>query len=153
PVLISLVVVLGLLVGSFLNVVIYRLPVMLRREWRAQCGEFLEGDDRQITAVRPAAEHAVVNLAKPDSHCPQCRQAIRAWQNIPVLSFLLLRGRCANCRTRISPRYPIIEAVTGLLSGLLAWQFGATSLTLVLLLLTWSLIALTMIDFDHQLLP
>ncbi len=152
-VLIVLSIVLGLLVGSFLNVVIYRVPVMLQREWRQQCCEFLELDEKKFSKDDSTAKHKVFNLVKPDSHCPQCNAPVRAWQNIPILSYALLRGRCAGCRKSISVRYPIIELVTGLLSGLVAWQFGATWLTLAVLVLTWGLIALTMIDFDHQLLP
>lgn len=152
-VLIMLSIVLGLLVGSFLNVVIYRVPVMLQREWRQQCCEFLELDEKKFSKDEPTARHKVFNLVKPDSHCPQCNAPVRAWQNIPILSYALLRGKCAGCQKPISKRYPIIELVTGLLSGLVAWQFGATWLTLAFLVLTWSLISLTMIDFDHQLLP
>jgi leader peptidase (prepilin peptidase)/N-methyltransferase len=153
PLLLSIVIVLGLLVGSFLNVVIYRLPLMLQREWRAQCCEFLEADPATAKVPVPAAEHKVFNLVKPDSHCPQCKKPVRAWENVPVISYLFLRGRCAGCRQKISIRYPIIEIVSGVLSGLVAWQFGATWVTLAFLVLTWCLIALTMIDFDHQLLP
>lgn len=152
-VLIVLTIALGLLVGSFLNVVIYRIPVMLQREWRQQCCEFLEIDEKTTKDTGTAPEHKVFNLVKPDSHCPQCNAPVRAWQNIPVLSYVLLGGKCASCKTSISLRYPIIETVTGILSGLVAWHFGATWLTLALLVFTWSLIALTMIDFDHQLLP
>jgi leader peptidase (prepilin peptidase) / N-methyltransferase len=151
--LLSMTVILGLLVGSFLNVLIYRLPLMMQREWRVQCIEFLQVDERKIKAPVPAAEHRIFNLVKPDSHCPHCRKPVRPWENIPVISYLLLRGRCSGCSQRISPRYPVIELVTGLLSGIVAWQYGATWLTLALLFFTWSLIALTMIDFDHQLLP
>lgn len=145
--------VLGLLVGSFLNVVIYRVPVMLQREWRQQCCEFLELDESTVSKEGTAEQHKVFNLVKPDSHCPKCNAPVRAWQNIPIISYLFLRGRCNACKTPISIRYPIIEAVTGLLSGLVAWQFGATALTFALLVLTWCLVCLTMIDFDHQLLP
>lgn len=152
-VLIVLSIVLGLLVGSFLNVVIYRIPVMLQREWRQQCCEFLELDEKKFSKDDPTAKHKVFNLVKPDSHCPQCNAPVRAWQNIPILSYVMLHGKCAGCQKPISIRYPIIELVTGLLSGLVAWQFGATWLTLAFLVLTWSLISLTMIDFDHQLLP
>lgn len=146
-------VVLGLLVGSFLNVVIYRLPVMMQREWRQQCCEFLELDEKKFSKAEPVASHKIFNLVKPDSHCPQCNAPVRAWQNVPIISYALLRGRCASCKTSISLRYPLVEAATGILSGLVAWQFGATALALALLVLTWGLITLTMIDFDHQLLP
>ncbi len=152
-VLIVLSIVLGLLVGSFLNVVIYRVPVMLQRDWRQQCCEFLELDEKEFSKDDPTAKYKTFNLVKPDSHCPQCNAPVRAWQNIPILSYVLLRGKCAGCQKPISMRYPIIELVTGLLSGVVAWQFGATWLALAFLLLTWSLISLTMIDFDHQLLP
>ena len=152
-VLIVLSIVLGLLVGSFLNVVIYRVPVMLQRDWRQQCCEFLELDEKEFSKDDPTAKYEIFNLVKPDSHCPQCNAPVRAWQNIPILSYVLLRGKCAGCQKPISMRYPIIELVTGLLSGVVAWQFGATWLALAFLVLTWSLISLTMIDFDHQLLP
>lgn len=146
-------VVLGLLVGSFLNVVVYRLPIMLQRDWRAQCCEYLELDNTTPDKNASSAKYAVFNLQKPDSHCPHCNHKIRPWENIPVVSYILLGGKCANCKSKISLRYPAIEFVTGLLSGLVAMSFGFDWLTLALLFLTWSLIALTLIDFDHQLLP
>ncbi|MCB1649063.1 MAG: A24 family peptidase [Gammaproteobacteria bacterium] len=152
-VLVVLAMALGLMVGSFLNVVIYRVPLMLQREWRQQCCEFLELDEKALKDSGAAPQHKVFNLVKPDSHCPHCNAPVRVWQNIPVLSYVLLRGRCANCKTPISPRYPIIELVSALLSGLVASHFGASWLCLAMLVLTWSLIALTMIDVDHQLLP
>lgn len=139
--------ILGLLVGSFLNVVIYRLPVMMEREWQRECRLILDITDD----TAPPAE--TFNLVQPNSRCPQCNSAIKPWQNIPVLSYLALGGKCANCRHPISLRYPIIEAITGLLSGVVAWQLGYTPETLAVLLLTWSLLALTMIDVDHKLLP
>ncbi len=147
-------VVLGLLVGSFLNVVVYRLPIMLQRDWRQQCCEFLEIDES--AAGKEEADLArwdKFNLAVPDSHCPHCNSPIKAWQNIPVISYLILGGKCANCKKRISLRYPGVEFTNGILSGLVAITFGPSWLTLALLLLTWSLVALTLIDFDHQLLP
>jgi leader peptidase (prepilin peptidase)/N-methyltransferase len=152
-VLLLLSIALGLLVGSFLNVVIYRIPVMLQREWRQQCCEFLEIDEATVSDAGTVPQHNVFNLVKPDSHCPHCNAPVRAWQNIPIFSYLILGGKCAQCKAKISPRYPIIEGVSGLLSGLVAWHFGATWLCLAMLVFTWSLIALTMIDFDHQLLP
>lgn len=152
-VLVLLSIALGLLVGSFLNVVIYRIPVMLQREWRQQCCEFLEIDEATVSDAGTVPQHKVFNLVKPDSHCPHCNAPVRAWQNIPIISYLILGGKCAQCKAKISPRYPIIEGVSGLLSGLVAWHFGATWLCLAMLVFTWSLIALTMIDFDHQLLP
>ncbi|QFU74993.1 prepilin peptidase [Halioglobus maricola] len=136
---------LGLIVGSFLNVVIHRLPIMMESRWRRDCCELLE--------VEQEKEEPKLTLATPNSHCPACQSAIKPWQNIPVLSYLLLRGRCANCGVSISPRYPIVELVTGLMTLALAWFLPLSPALLGAMLLTWSLIALTMIDIDHQLLP
>jgi len=136
----------GLLVGSFLNVVIYRLPVMLDREWQHAAWHLLWGAD-----PRPAGEP--FNLVVPRSACPQCGTQITALQNIPVLSWLALRGACAGCGNRIPARYPLIEALTAALTALVAWRFGFTFECAGAVLLTWSLIALTFIDFDTQLLP
>jgi leader peptidase (prepilin peptidase) / N-methyltransferase len=141
--------ILGLLVGSFLNVVIYRLPVMMEREWTSQCKTLLEVDE--VDNVEDDQE--AFNLVTPNSHCPKCDSPIKAWQNIPVVSYLMLGGKCHNCKTPISKRYPIIEFVTGLLSCLVIWHFGANWQGGAMLLLTWALVTLTMIDFDHQLLP
>ncbi len=138
---------LGLLVGSFLNVVIYRLPVMMERDWRAQAREMLG----ESPGEEPA--EAAFNLLTPRSRCQSCGTQISAWQNIPVISWLLLRGKCAACAAPISPRYPVIELCTGLLSALAIWHFGLTPTGGAALLFTWALIALTVIDFDHQLLP
>ncbi len=147
---VATVTILGLLVGSFLNVVIYRLPLMMEREWHEQCRELLENE----TAPAPKGNvKETFNLAVPRSRCPNCNHAISSLENIPVLSYLFLRGRCSQCSNPISMRYPIIEAVSGLLSALIAYQFGWSATTLLLLLLTWALISLTMIDYDHQLLP
>ena len=137
--------ILGLLVGSFLNVVIYRLPLMMESRWRRDCCELLE--------VAQEKEGSPLNLATPNSHCPHCKASIRPWQNIPVVSYLLLGGKCANCAVPISLRYPALELVTGLMTMALAWHFGLSPALLGAVLLTWSLIALTMIDVDHQLLP
>lgn len=139
--------VLGLLVGSFLNVVIYRLPIMMQRNWRQECSEFLELDRPDL------AEEATFNLVFPLSHCPHCNAAVKPYQNIPVFSYLFLRGRCAACKTPISPRYPIVESFTGICSAAVAWHYGYSVETAFALLLTWSLIALSGIDIDHQLLP
>lgn len=147
-VLLALAFMLGLIVGSFLNVVIYRLPLMMEREWRAQCHEFLE-----LPAPVPEGPAGKFNLAQPASHCPHCKHAIGAGENIPVLSYVLQRGKCAHCKTPISPRYPVLELVTAVFSTLIAANFGFTWLTLALLVFTWSLIVLTMIDLDCQLLP
>lgn len=136
--------VLGLLVGSFLNVVIHRVPIMLEREWRAQCEEL---------AGREPAPQPAYNLIVPRSACPSCRAPITALQNVPVVSWLMLRGRCAGCGAAISARYPLVELLTGLLSAAVAWKFGHGWPMLAALVLTWFLVALTFIDLDTQLLP
>lgn len=144
---------LGLIIGSFLNVVIYRLPVMMQREWTQQCHEFLELEGDPKADQKDAGFPGLFNLAQPASHCPKCKHNIGALENIPVFSYLLQGGKCRHCKTPISPRYPIIEIVSGLASALIAYHFGFNWLTLAVLILCWSLIVLTMIDFDHQLLP
>ena len=149
PALFAIVVFLAsLLIGSFLNVVIYRIPIMLDREWRAQAAALTSGE-----VDASAADAATFNLVVPRSACPSCKTPIRAWQNVPVFSWLLLRGRCASCKTHISLRYPIIELLTALLSAWVASHFGFGWPAACALLITWSLIALTCIDIDHQLLP
>ena len=140
--------VVGLMVGSFLNVVIHRLPLMLQRQWREECAELARGTDSMAS---PAAEP--FNLMVPRSACPACRAPITAWQNIPIIGFVLLHGRCAACGTSISARYPIVEALTALMSAAVAWKFGFGLAAFSGILLTWFLIALAFIDFDHQLLP
>lgn len=135
---------LGLLVGSFLNVVIYRLPIMMQREWDAQFAELNEHKPEQLDSF---------NLSTPRSRCPHCQHAITAIENIPVISYLFLKGKCRDCMAPISPRYPTIELISGLMSLAVAWHFGLSWACLGALLLTWSLIALTFIDLDHQLLP
>jgi leader peptidase (prepilin peptidase)/N-methyltransferase len=139
--------VLGLVVGSFLNVVIARLPVMLARQWQAQCRE-LAGPQ-----VEAAPNEAAFNLITPRSHCPHCGHAIGALENIPVISFLWLKGKCAACQKPIAQRYPAVEILSAVLSGLVAWHFGFGAAALAALLLSWALIALTFIDIDQQLLP
>ncbi|MGB8327209.1 MAG: A24 family peptidase [Steroidobacteraceae bacterium] len=145
PLWIGTALLIGLLVGSFLNVAIHRLPKMLERDWRAQCAE-LEG-----RAPAPAAER--YNLVVPRSACPACRAPIRAHHNIPVISWLLLRGRCAACGTPISARYPLVELSSGLLSAAVAWNFGFGWPAFCAIAITWILIACTFIDIDTQLLP
>lgn len=139
----------GLTVGSFLNVVIYRLPIMMKRTWRKDCQEFLASE--LVTKQDQANEK--FNLSVPRSHCPYCNHPIRAYQNIPIISYLLLKGRCGDCKKSISIRYPIVELLTGVCSGIIAYHFGFTIDTLFALILSWSLIALSGIDIDHQLLP
>jgi leader peptidase (prepilin peptidase)/N-methyltransferase len=141
----SAVVLLGLAVGSFLNVVVARLPVMMQRAWRDECAE--------MAGTAAGASHEPVSLTRPGSRCPRCGHAIRAWENIPVVSYLLLRGRCSACRQPISVRYPVVEAATALLSWIVVWKLGWGWQLAPALLLTWALIALTLIDIDHQLLP
>lgn len=137
--------VLGLMVGSFLNVVILRLPKMMEHDWQAQCRDYLEQEaDSEIEPL---------SLAKPASTCPDCGHKIRFYENIPVISWLLLRGKCAACKTPISIRYPVIELATALLSVVVAWHFGFGWQALAALVLTWALVALSVIDFDTQLLP
>lgn len=135
---------LGLAVGSFLNVVVHRLPILLDRQWRAQCEELAGRDPAQLDRY---------NLIMPRSACPSCKAPIKAHQNIPVLSWLLLKGRCAACGVRISVRYPLVEAFAGLASALIAWKFGFGWPVVGALAFTWILIALTFIDIDTQLLP
>jgi len=140
----------GLAVGSFLNVVILRIPVMMERQWRNQCHEFLgAGNDMATTD----ASQERFDLIYPPSHCPKCGHRITALENIPVLSYLLLKGKCSACGVRIPLRYPLIEIITGLLSAVIAWYFGFSWQAGCALLLTWSLICLSVIDIDHQLLP
>ena len=135
---------LGLCVGSFLNVVIHRLPKMMEQDWHAQCADLRGETPSTATAL---------TLARPRSRCPSCGHQITALENIPIISYLLLRGRCSSCGTSISLRYPVVEAVTGLLSAYAVWHFGPTLQGAGALLLIWALIALTGIDFDTQLLP
>jgi leader peptidase (prepilin peptidase)/N-methyltransferase len=143
--------VLGLLIGSFLNVVIHRLPKMLDRQWREQCAELEPVTPASTAPASPGA--APYNLVTPRSACPACHAPIHAWQNIPLISYLALRGRCASCGVRISPRYPLIEALCGVLTAAVAWKFGVSWEALAAALVTWFLIALAGIDLDHQLLP
>ena len=147
---IILAAILGLLIGSFLNVVIYRLPLMMERSWRTQCQE-LTGATPPPSTV--SEQEKPFNLVTPRSRCPHCGHPITALENIPVISYLWLRGRCSACGKTIPARYPIIEFVTALLSGITAWHFGFGWAAGAALALTWALIALSVIDFDHQLLP
>ena len=164
----------GLLIGSFLNVLILRLPRMMEQEWRQECLEFLAAESESLAEAdgvdspetseasepqQTSSPHQAsspephLSLARPGSHCWSCGATIKPWDNIPVLSWLLLRGRCRACKHRISLRYPLIEALTAVLSVLVVWQLGPTSAALAALILTWGLIALAMIDLDTQLLP
>ena len=140
----SFTVLMGLAVGSFLNVVIHRLPKMMEQQWRTELAE-LDGKEP------PASER--YTLAVPRSRCPACAQPITALQNIPVISYLVLGGKCAGCKTRISPRYPFVEILSGVLAGYAAWRFGPTLAGLGAILFVWAMIALTFIDLDTFYLP
>lgn len=142
--LVTFVAVIGLMVGSFLNVVIYRLPKMLERSWQQQCAE-LRGETIE------AQPH--FNIVTPRSICPNCQHKIAFWENIPVISYLFLKGRCAECRTRISVRYPLVEIFTAIMSACVAWQFGYGLMMVAALVFVWALIVLAAIDIDTQLLP
>ncbi len=146
PFVLPLTVIFGLLIGSFLNVVIYRVPVMMERGWTQFAKEHL---NLPLTAE----EEAPFTLSKPDSRCPKCHAPVKAWQNIPIVSYLLLGGKCSSCKTPISIRYPLVELLTSVLFGVVAWQYGWSWLTLGGLIFTAMLIALTFIDYDTQYLP
>jgi leader peptidase (prepilin peptidase)/N-methyltransferase len=137
-------VVVGLCVGSFLNVVIHRLPRILERQWRAECA--------QLSGTEPPTEERY-DLVLPRSRCPACGHAITARENIPLISYFMLRGRCSSCKTRISARYPLVEALAGLLSGYVAWRFGFSAAALGALLFCWAMVALAFIDLDTFYLP
>ncbi len=145
----GLAAVLGVIVGSFLNVVILRLPVMMERQWRRQCAEF----DEQPSSTTTTEEEERFDLSHPASHCPGCGHKIRFWENIPILSYLLLRRRCSECGMRIPGRYPLVESLTAILTVVVAWHYGPGIQALAAAVLTWTLIALSVIDADHQLLP
>lgn len=138
--------ILALLIGSFLNVVIYRLPIMMEREWRAQCKEIAETPSAELPTGR-------FDLVAPRSRCPSCGHQITAMQNIPVLSYLMLGGKCGNCEAPISRRYPIIELLTAVFTGIVAWRFGFGWEAGAAILMTWALIAISVIDIDHQIIP
>ncbi len=137
-------VLLGLCIGSFLNVVIHRLPKIMETRWRAECAE-LNGEEP------PKAER--YNLVSPRSRCPSCGHAITVLENIPLLSYLALAGKCSACRARISPRYPVVEALTGALTGYIAWHFGFTFAAAAAMYFAWTMIALAFIDLDTFYLP
>ena len=142
----SLTAVLGLCVGSFLNVVIHRLPIMMERRWKMECADLADTET-------PTPKTETYNLFVPKSSCPSCNTPITALQNIPLLSWLILRGRCGNCQAKISPQYPTIEALTAILSVIVVAHFGATVESITAIVFTWSLVALSTIDFKTTLLP
>jgi len=135
---------LGLIVGSFLNVLVHRLPLMMERRWQAEAREAL------ALPELPAGER--FDLFLPSSHCPHCQHRIRPWENIPLLGYLLLRGRCSACHTRISPRYPLVELASAGLTVFAAWHFGVSASAAAFMLLSWGLLVLSLIDIEHQLL-
>lgn len=134
----------SLCIGSFLNVLIYRLPLMLEAEWRVECRELLN---------LPAEHEEKITLSFPRSFCPNCKQTVKSWQNIPLLSYILLRGRCGQCKQPISIRYPLIEVLCMCLSLFAAWHFGFNTTLVYALLFIWLLIGMSFIDIEHQLLP
>lgn len=135
----------GLIIGSFLNVVVYRIPIMLERDWKQQAHDMLGSST--------TADDSKFNLAFPGSHCPACDHKIRAWENIPLLSYAYLRGKCSQCGIHISARYPLVEFATGILTAVVIIEFGISPLGLFACVLTWGLMALALIDYDTQLLP
>ena len=145
-----LVTVLGLLIGSFLNVVILRYPIMLYRNWKSECESMAE-ELPDHPALKDLTQP--YDLVTPASHCPKCQAPVKAWQNIPVFSYLLLRGKCSHCKTHISIRYPVVELVTGLLSLVLVLQLGWGWPLAAMLVFTWMLVSMSAIDIDHQILP
>lgn len=140
-----IIAILSLFIGSFLNVVIYRLPRMMEQTWSEECRIYL--------GLKPHTDTEKLNLCLPFSHCPECKKVIRPWHNIPIVSYLWLRGKCAYCKARISIRYPLVEALTCIMSVYVAWKFGVSWQTLAALLFTWICISLTFIDIDYHLLP
>lgn len=153
---IATAIVIGLMVGSFLNVVIHRLPRMMQRDWNEQAAVMLEDAALADCATKFRSENTVparYNLVVPRSSCPKCGHQIRSRENIPIISYLVLRGKCAQCKNPISPRYPVIEAVSGVLAGYIAWHFGFGLAAAAAIIFAWALIALTVIDIDTQLLP
>ncbi len=156
-VVVSMAATMGLLIGSFLNVVIHRLPKMMERQWRAECAVLAEpaGNAPQVgnapQSEKPADER--YNLFVPRSRCPSCAQPITALQNVPVMSYLILGGKCARCKSPISPRYPFVEAISGLLAGYAAWRFGFTAVGIGAMIFVFAMIALTFIDLDTFYLP
>ena len=137
--------VLGLLVGSFINVLAWRLPKMLEQDWQTQA--------RELLGLPAPAKGPVYNLMLPRSHCPHCQHPLRVRENIPLLSYLVLRGKCSQCKTVISPRYPLTELTCAVLSGVVAWHFGLSPQAGWMLLLTWGLLGICLIDLKHQIVP
>ncbi|MDF2178419.1 A24 family peptidase [Aliiglaciecola sp. CAU 1673] len=137
---------LGLIIGSFLNVVIHRLPIMMETSWKQEYQNYFHPEQTQ-------PDTPTYNLVTPNSSCPKCGHQIRAWENIPLISWLALKGKCSQCATRIPVRYPLVELFTGLVSGFVAWHYGFTPMALAVLILSWMLVAMIFIDLDRMLLP
>lgn len=149
----SLVFFVSLMVGSFLNVVIYRLPIMMERSWQQEYQNYFSEGEPTPNGKNSSASEEVFNLVKPDSTCPSCGHKIRAWENVPVISYLFLKGKCAKCKVGISVRYPLVELFTALACTFAAYKFGVTSQALWAVLFTYILVALLFIDLDKMLLP
>jgi leader peptidase (prepilin peptidase)/N-methyltransferase len=143
----------GLLVGSFLNVVIYRYPNLLKYQWTVQSKEWLSETTKLLKETPSEELGAPPGIIKPPSHCSHCKAPVRAWQNIPVLSFLLLGGKCASCDVKLPWRYPLVELLTAILSAVVVYEFGFSFTALCGVILTWVLVCLAFIDIDHQILP
>ena len=148
----SVIVILGLIIGSFLNVVIHRLPVILKSQWSKDCKLFL-AENGNLKLPADTSPEIRYNLIVPRSTCPKCGHQIKAWENIPVISYLLLRGKCSNCSAPISIRYPIVEILSAAVALVVAWQFGPGWQAATAIILSWSLLCLSYIDYDHQYLP
>ena len=158
PLALAVFAILGLCIGSFLNVVIHRIPLMMVSSWRQECSQFMSQQtdmplEHTLPLTQVVANDASITLSRPASRCPHCAHKIKWYENIPLISWLILRGRCSACRATIGMRYPLVELVTALLSALVIYQFGVTAAGLSALVFVWTLIALTGIDFDTQLLP
>lgn len=149
---IGFVFIVSLMMGSFLNVVIYRLPVMMERAWKTEIAEYTASQN-QAAPTDNLDKDPTFNLVKPDSTCPKCQHKIRAWENIPLISWLLLRGKCSQCKNAIPIRYPMVELTTGILSSWVAWHFGFGIAGFAAVVATWLLIGMTFIDLDSMLLP
>ena len=150
----STIFILGLLVGSFLNVVIYRLPIIFKREWRKDCCNYLEENYKAKIQIENNKEpSSPFNLVKPDSACPNCGHKIRAWENIPIVSYLFLKAKCSNCNASISLRYPLVEFLSAILATVCAWHFGYSIEAGAAIVLSWALLSLALIDYDTQYLP
>jgi len=143
---IFLLLIFSLLIGSFLNVIIYRLPIIMQRQWRKECHEFLKIEDKEEQNER-------FNILLPPSHCPSCKARIRAWENIPLISYLILRGKCAHCKALISFQYPLIELLSAVLAIIVVFELGFSVAAFSAIILTWCLLVLTIIDIQHQFLP